>query len=305
MVNYVDLQVNGAFGVDFNSDSLTFEQFEFACDSLGKQGTRAFLPTVITDSIENMIRRIKRIVEFANVSSKLRNITIGLHVEGPFISGETGFVGTHPKQHVKDANMDDAIRLIDAGQGMVRMLTLAPERDPGGCVTKSLTDRGIRIFAGHTNASRQQLSTAMDQGLCGFTHLGNGCPHMLERHDNIIQRVLSLRQQLYITLIADGVHLPDWLLDHFVDIIGYDRAIIISDAMSAAGMPPGEYSIGGQPITVDANRRTSHRDHGYLAGSASTLSDMFQRMSHSNRHDEESRNRLFCNNALNLLRIEP
>ena len=85
-----------------------------------------------------------------------------------------------------------------------------------------------------------------------------------------MQRVLALREHLYITLIADGIHLPNWLLKSWLSIIGLDRSIVISDSMSAAGMPPGEFSIGGQRILVEPSRRTRHRDHGYLAGSAST-----------------------------------
>lgn len=110
--------------------------------------------------------------------------------------------------------------------------------------------------------------------LKGIYTLGNGCAMEVQRHENIISRVLALRQKLYVSVIADGIHLPYWLLKSFVDIIGCERVIITSDSMSAAGMPPGEYQISGQPIIVDEDRRARHRDHNYLAGSASTLQEM-------------------------------
>ena len=273
-MEYFDLQVNGAFGVDFNDDLLTLVQFEFACRQLAETGVVGFFPTVITDSIEKMCRRIKSIAGFVAAIPALQKWVRGIHVEGPFLSSQPGFYGTHPLHHIQPANIESALQLLDAGGGLVRMLTLAPEQDPNGDVIRRLRRENVVVFAGHTDASYETLQHSIDNGLVGFTHLGNGCVHQVNRHDNIAQRVLALKSQLIVTLIADGVHLPNWLLKSWLEIIGDNRSIIISDSMSAAGMPPGEYMIGGQPIQVDETRRTTHRDHGYLAGSASTMADM-------------------------------
>jgi N-acetylglucosamine-6-phosphate deacetylase len=299
--SYIDLQVNGAFGVDFNDDALTFEAFHGACQRLQADGVVGFLPTIITDSIESMCRRIRKISEFAKQDKMLEECILGIHVEGPFISPVSGFVGTHPAQHVRPASLSIALQLIDAGQGSVRMLTLAPEQDESGEVTDRMRREKVAVFAGHTDASRSQLQRGIDSGLVGFTHLGNGCAMQVHRHDNIIQRVLSLRGQLAITLIADGVHVPGWLLKSWIDILGYENCIVISDAMSAAGMPPGEYRISGQPIQVDSDRRTRHREHGYLAGSASTMSDMDRWIHHHLSIDELRCKHLFQKNAIDLL----
>ncbi|MEQ1828462.1 MAG: N-acetylglucosamine-6-phosphate deacetylase, partial [Pirellula sp.] len=266
-VSYFDLQVNGAFGVDFNSDGLTYDDFAAACKCLEKDRVTQMLPTIITDSVDKMCERIGRIASFVERDASLKSLIRGIHVEGPFISRSPGYVGTHPIQHVREANLSDAMRLVEAGSGLVCLMTLAPEQDPLGTVTARLAKERIAVFAGHTDASRDQMVCTIQNGLVGFTHLGNGCAHQVSRHDNIIQRVLSLRKELSVTLIADGLHLPGWLLSSWIEIIGIDRCIVISDAMSAAGMPPGEYFIGGQPIQVDDSRRTTHRDHGYLAGS--------------------------------------
>ena len=111
----------------------------------------------------------------------------------------------------------------------------------------------------------------MDAGLTMFTHLGNGCPLTLHRHDNIIQRVLSLAPQLWIGFIADGVHVPYYALGNYLRATGFDRAVIVTDAISAAGCGPGEYSLANQRVIVDENLATWTADRSHLIGSAGTL----------------------------------
>ena len=300
-MKYLDLQVNGAFGVDFNDDALTTDRFEHACQKLHESGVVGFLPTIITESIETMCRRIRNIVAILDANPKWNSIVRGLHIEGPFLSDKSGFFGTHPSQHIRKANESDAMKLLDAGSGRVRVVTLAPEQDADCFVLRRLHTEKVITFAGHTDASIEQLSRAIDAGLMGFTHLGNGCVQQVDRHDNIIHRVLALRERLYITLIADGIHLPNWLLSSWLSIIGNDRSMVISDSMSAAGMPPGEYFIGNQPILVDSSRRTRHREHGYLAGSASTMKDMDLLLANALSLNEIDRQKILMYNAASLL----
>ena len=299
-MKYMDLQVNGAFGIDFNDDAMTTEGFEFACSKLRQSGVAGFLATIITDSIETMCSRIQKIVRMLEAKPELGNLVRGIHVEGPFLSDRPGYFGTHPVQHIVPANLSNTQRLLDAGSGWIRMVTLAPEQDPDCQVIQRLCNERVRVFAGHTDASYRDLERAIDYGLVGFTHLGNGCVHQVERHDNIIQRVLALRERLYITLIADGIHLPKWLLQSWLGIIGSQRSIIISDSMSAAGMPPGEYMIGKQCIVVDSSRRTRHREHGYLAGSASTMAEMDLFITEKLSIGESDRERMLWSNAMTL-----
>lgn len=300
-MKYLDLQVNGAYGIDFNDDALTTNGFEFACAKLHESGVVGFLATIITDSVDTMCGRIQKIVRMVDAKPELRQLVRGIHVEGPFLSDQSGYYGTHPQQHIQRANERDAMRLLDAGQGFVRLLTLAPEQDPDCKIISKLCKEKVLVFAGHTDASFQTLDRAIDSGLVGFTHLGNGCVHQVDRHDNIIQRVLALRDRLYITLIGDGIHLPGWLLQSWLGMIPIERSIIISDSMSAAGMPPGEYKIGSQNILVEPSRRTRHRDHGYLAGSASTMQDMDRFLSTNLTMRETDRERIMLNNASSLL----
>ena len=304
-MKYFDLQVNGAFGVDFNADNLDAEMFELACRKLSESGVVGFLPTIITDSIDSMCRRIQNVVHILEAKPELTRLVRGIHVEGPFISDQVGYYGTHPRQHVMRANEQSAMRLLEAGQGQVRLVTLAPEQDPNCQLIQRLSKEQVLVFAGHTDASFELMKRALDHGLVGFTHLGNGCVHQVERQDNIMQRVLALRDRLYITLIADGIHVPRWLLESWLSIIGTERSIIISDSISAAGMPAGEYSIGNQQIVVEPSRRTRHRDHGYLAGSASTMADMDHFLSKNLGTSESTRETIMSNNALSLIERRP
>ncbi len=243
MRGFIDLQVNGYGGVDFNSSvPLTDQQVLCVCQRLANEGVAGILATVITAPLETMVARISRLAELIDQIPEVAERIAGIHVEGPFINPADGFVGAHPADSVCKANLDAANRLVDAGGGHVRLLTLAPEMDDGAGVTRSLADRGIIVAAGHCDASIDQLNESIDSGLRLFTHLGNGCPALLHRHDNIVQRVLSLSDKLAVSFIADGHHVPMFALDNYLRRVPEENAIIVTDAISAAGLPPGAMS---------------------------------------------------------------
>jgi N-acetylglucosamine-6-phosphate deacetylase len=269
---FVDLQVNGYAGVDFNSDSLTAEDLRSACEQLQRDGVSGVLAAIITASAEQMTARIRRLVELREQVAVARGLIWGLHVEGPFISSESGYVGAHPQQHVQPADVELMRRLIDASQGQIRLVTLAPERDSDFKLTQFLAKQGIVVSAGHCDPTLDRLRGAIDAGLSMFTHLGNGCPAMLPRHDNIIQRVLSLSDRIWITFIADGAHMPFYVLGNFLKAVGFERAICVTDATAASRMGAGKFSLGGvdSVVGVDGVPRLAS-DPRYLAGSALTM----------------------------------
>jgi N-acetylglucosamine-6-phosphate deacetylase len=170
--------------------------------------------------------------------------------------------------------LDALKRLVDAANGWIRLVTLAPECDPNGRGIEYLAQEDVLIAAGHCNPSIDQLRCAIDSGLSLFTHLGNACPASIPRHENIIHRVLSLRDSLRVTLIADGFHLPLWLLDSWVDWFGEDRVAIVSDAISAAGLAPGIYQLGAQKVAVGADGVPRSADQTHFVGSGATLGRM-------------------------------
>lgn len=269
-----DLQINGYYGVDFNQDSISPDQLHEACLALDRDQVDGVLVTIITDDVSRMADRIARIVQLRSADPLVHRMIAGVHVEGPFISDVTGYVGAHPVQHAKQTNWRGMETLLEAGDGLVRIVTLAPEQDPQQQVIRRLVDEGIVVSAGHTNASLEQLDAALDAGLSMFTHLGNGCPRLMDRHDNIIQRALSRSDRLNIGLIADGAHVPFFALKNYLDIIGIERAFVVSDAIAAAGRGPGVYPLGDQQVTVGEDGVPRAEDDSHLVGSATTLQRM-------------------------------
>jgi N-acetylglucosamine-6-phosphate deacetylase len=186
---------------------------------------------------------------------------------------------------------------------LTRIVTLAPEQDPGGRVTRMLTDQAIVVSAGHTNTDLETLYAAIDQGLQMFTHLGNGCPMMLHRHDNIIQRVLSMSDLLYITFIADGAHIPYPALDNYLELVGVERAIVVTDAIAAAGLGPGQYSLGNQTVDVGSDGVCWAPDRSHFVGSALTMPQAEINLAEQVGLDEDSIHALLYANPRNALHL--
>ena len=268
---YVDLQVNGYAGVDFNDDALDADALHRACARLRSDGVDLVLATIITADLDAMCRRLANLARLREADSLVSEVVAGIHVEGPFISPEPGYVGAHPPAAVRPATCDAAQRLVDAAGGLVRLLTLAPEQDADGAVTRWLADQSICVSAGHSNCSLDQLRRSIDAGLSMFTHLGNGCPLLMHRHDNIIQRVSNCADRLWVGFIADGVHVPFVALKNYLSIVGPQRAFVVSDAIAAAGQGPGVYTLAGQQVVVDEQLATWAADKSHLVGSACTM----------------------------------
>ena len=275
---YVDLQVNGYAGVDFNSDCLTLKEFESALQAMQQSGVELLLPTIITDSLDRMVMRIATLAKLRSESQLARSMVAGFHIEGPFINAASGFVGAHPAKEVRPANLTDILRLLEAADGLTKIVTLAPEADINCSVIKRLVDENVIVSAGHCDPSLVQLDKAIDAGLSMFTHLGNGCPLSLHRHDNVIQRVLSRSERLSIGLITDGIHLPWFLLKNILNLATVERCFVVSDAISAAGLGAGEFELANQRVIVDEHGGTWTADRLHLVGSATSLPTMANRM---------------------------
>jgi len=271
VVKPFDLQVNGYAGADFCSVNLTAEQLHEACRALKDDGVHGILVTLITDKVEKLVQKLVNLVRFREEDDAVRAMVAGFHVEGPFLNPKAGFIGAHEPQFVRPANLDDAKRLLDAGGGLVKLFTLAPEQDEGAVTTRFLTAEGVTVSAGHCDPSLDQLQESMDNGLTMVTHFGNGCPVELPRHDNVLQRFLFLREKLWFCFIPDGAHVEFPALRNYLDLVGIDRSIITGDAMSAARLGPGLHQISG--ITVEVDDRGVARRPGSpnLAGSTITF----------------------------------
>lgn len=266
-----DLQVNGYVGADFSDPSLTLEACRTACERLAADGVAAILATVITGPLERMTRCLENLCRYREADPLIASMIAGFHVEGPFLSPLPGYVGAHDAASILPATPDAAARLVDAGGGLVRLVTLAPECDAEAATTRWLVDHGITVSAGHTDCALDDLAAAIDAGLSMVTHLGNGCPTVLPRHDNIIQRVLSRARELWICFIPDGAHVPWFAIANYLQIVGLERAIMVTDAIAAAGLGPGRYMLAGAEVEVDAAGVARRPGSANLAGSTITM----------------------------------
>ena len=267
-----DIQVNGYAGTDFNASDLSAEQLHSACVALEEDGVDSILATLITDTIPSLITKLVRLTQLREQDALIQKIINGFHIEGPFLNPAPGYIGAHPSEAVKLANVDDARRLIEAAGGLTRLFTLAPEMDPYCQTTRFLADQGIVVSAGHTNASLEQLRAAIDSGLSMVTHLGNGCPIDLPRHNNIIQRVLHLSDQLWIGFIPDGFHVDFFALKNYINSVGLNRTIMVTDCISAARLGAGLYEVSGMTVEVDEAGVARKPGSPNLAGSTLTMS---------------------------------
>ena len=265
-----DLQVNGYAGTDFNREGLTAGALNHACECLREDGVEGILATFITDDLGKMQSRIRTLVELREKDPLAKQIIAGVHIEGPFINPEKGYVGAHPPHEVKPATVAHAKPLIDATSGLPTLLTLAPECDANFATTKWLSENGVCVSAGHCNPSRDTLAAACDHGLKMFTHVGNGCPMLMHRHDNIINRALSLRDKLWLCFIPDGVHIEFFALQNYLRAAGLDHAIFVTDAISASRLGPGKFTLAGWDIVIGEDLVARSPDGSHFVGSTVT-----------------------------------
>jgi len=277
-MEFFDLQVNGYAGVDFNSDGLSGAAVEGVCSRLESQGVDGILATVISDSLAVMEQRLRRLAGLLGERPEMRRMIRGIHVEGPFISPVDGYRGAHPADAIVPADWDAMQRLLEAGDGWVKLVTLAPEHDARAKVTRALAKRGIVVAAGHTDASLDQLQGAIDAGLTMFTHLGNGCPAVMARHDNIVQRALSLRKQLWLCFIVDGAHIPFFALKNYLELAGLEKAVVVTDAIVAADLGPGRYRFGRWDLEIGDDLVARSPDGSHLVGSTVTMTKSFENL---------------------------
>jgi N-acetylglucosamine-6-phosphate deacetylase len=277
-VGFFDLQVNGYAGVDFNADGADAgdaEAMNNVCLRLETQGVEGILATVITDTIDVMKGRLSRLARLYREIPAMRRIVHGIHIEGPFINNLPGYRGAHPEDAISPANSDAMQALLEAADGLTRLVTLAPECDAGMRVTRMLSDIGVVVSAGHTDATLDQLKGAIDSGLTMFTHVGNGCPATMPRHDNIIQRALSLHKDLWLCFIADGVHIPYFVLRNYLNLTGLEKAIVVTDCIVAADLGPGRFSFGRWDLNIGEDLVARSADNSHFVGSTVTMSKSY------------------------------
>jgi N-acetylglucosamine-6-phosphate deacetylase len=267
----IDLQINGINGIDFNTTTLTQEEVVNTTHYLLSQGVTTFLPTVITNSDENILRLVRTIAEACKSNTLVNECVWGIHLEGPFISPKDGAKGAHDEQYIKAPDWELFSKFQEAAGGKIKLVTIAPEWEGSCSFIEKCREQGVIVAMGHSLANTEQISAAVKAGMTLSTHLGNGIPLLLKRHPNMIWDQLA-EDELYACIITDGIHTPDSFMKAVIKNKG-KQTLVVSDATRYAGMPPGEYfsHIGGAVILDEEKRVSLKGSGGILAGAAKSL----------------------------------
>ncbi len=265
----VDLQVNGYKGIDFSGTDLTRDDFVPACRSVLGAGTTAFLPTIITSAAEVYERNLPIMAEVAQ-SEEFRGRLLGIHVEGPFISAQDGARGAHNAEWTAKPDIAYLDKLIAWAEGKIKLLTISAELEGAQKLASHAASRGIAVSLGHQMATEEDLRNLVRAGAVSLTHLGNGVPGVLPRHENPIWAGLA-NDDLVAMIITDGHHLPVSVLKTVIRTKGADRCVVVSDASSLAGLEAGTYEVMGEKVVLEEGGRLYNPETGYLAGSSSTM----------------------------------
>ena len=267
----VDLQVNGYAGIDLNGSSLKIDDIMHLTVRLWSEGVTSFFPTIITNSEENILQSVRLLAEACHVFPEAGNTIAGIHLEGPFISPDQGPRGAHPADSVRPPDWDLFCRWQDASMGMIKIITLSPEWPGTDDFIRKCVSSGVIVSIGHTSATPESIRSAVEAGATLSTHLGNASHQLLPRHRNYIWEQLAA-EDLYITIISDGFHLPDAMMKVFLKVKP-DKTILVSDSTNFTGMLPGDYSthIGGEVTLTDQGKLHIKGRPDVLAGSGLSL----------------------------------
>ena len=259
---FVDLQVNGYFGVEF--DTADADGWATVAGRLPETGTTAFLPTIITAPLAELtasLRRAAALIPGLPPGAK----ALGVHVEGPFISPQRK--GAHNEEWITDPTPDAIGELLSAGSGQLRLVTLAPERPGAIAAISQLTQAGVLVSVGHSDATAAQVAAAADAGARLVTHLFNAQSPLRHREPGVPGQALA-DDRLTSGLIADLHHVAGQIC-RVAFTAAPGRIFLVTDAAACAGMPPGRYLLGSRPIELPPGDGVPPvRTDGTLAGSA-------------------------------------
>jgi N-acetylglucosamine-6-phosphate deacetylase len=263
---FIDLQVNGCAGVDYNSAKTAVEEIGRSIRGLYSTGVTRLLPTVITGAPEEMLGALRNLAKAKEALAEGASIE-GFHVEGPHISPEDGPRGAHPARWVRAPDLNEFRRWQEATNGGVRLVTLSPEWPEATRYIEHITSKGVVASIGHTKATQAQVQDAIRAGATLSTHLGNGAHATLPRHPNYLWEQLA-EDRLSASFIVDGMHLPDSFLRVAVRAKGIGRSVLVTDAVAPAMCEPGAYRLGEVEIELRPDGRVTMRGGERLAGSS-------------------------------------
>ncbi len=263
---FIDLQVNGFAGVDFNNPAASLQDIAAAIDAILATGVTRCLPTVITGPPEQMLASLRNLNQARQKLPRGRMIA-GFHVEGPHIGAEDGPRGAHPAQWVRPPDPEEFKRWQDVTSGLIRIVTLSPHWPDAPAYIDAVTKVGVVVSIGHTAATADQIAAAVDAGAKLSTHLGNAANSVLSKQPNLLWDQLA-EDRLSASFIVDGIHLGDAFLRVALRAKGIDKSILVTDAAAPAGAKQGPYRLGELDIELTPDDRVVLAGRQKLAGSA-------------------------------------
>ena len=255
---FVELQINGAYGVDFTTDARTIVEVSAR---LPATGVTAFVPTIITSPFDDYPHRLAEAREAVGTARGAE--VLGLHLEGPYLSPRRP--GAHDPGLLRAIDVDEMLAWADPD--IVRIVTLAPELPGAGSAIRALRARGILVSVGHSNASYEEAMAAFAAGIAWGTHLYNAMSPLGHREPGLMGALLA--SPVPVGLIADGIHSHPAMVKVAYRCKGADGIAIVTDAMEAMGMTPGTYRLADRTVVVDS--KVARLADGTLAGSILTM----------------------------------
>ncbi len=262
---FVDLQVNGAFGVDVATEPSRLGELS---EALLSTGTTAYLPTVIS-SPESLYEEVLPKLAAAGEPSSSGAENLGVHLEGPFINLEKR--GAHAAAHVVPPDPGLLLRLLDLAP--VRMITVAPELGGADELMELASRCGVVVSAGHSDAPFELAYEALDASVAGVTHLFNAMSAMHHREPGLPGAAFA-HPRAVCGLIADGHHVHPEMVGLTFRMLGPDRIYLTTDAIAAAGMPDGEYRLASRTVYMEGG--VPRLGSGTIAGSVLTMNEAFR-----------------------------
>jgi N-acetylglucosamine-6-phosphate deacetylase len=267
---FVDIHVHGGGGATFTTGEADAARAA-AAYHLG-HGTTSLLASLVSSPFELMLQATKSFYPLV-----AEGVLAGIHFEGPYLSKAR--CGAQNPAYLRFPALDELTTLLDAADGAVRMVTIAPELPGALDAIRMLVARGVVAALGHTDASYEQTLAGVDAGASVGTHVFNGMRPPHHREPGPVFALLGAAS-VVCEFVADGVHLHDGTLAFATSVTGPGRAALITDAMAAAGMPDGTFELGGQTVAVSGGVGRLTRD-GSIAGSTLTMDAAFRRSVHA------------------------
>ncbi len=269
---FVDVHIHACLGKDTMQGE---EAVRSMSRALFRLGVAAFCPTTMSASEEDTRRAVAGIRAVMDRPEPRGARVLGAHMEAPFL--QENRAGAQKKEYFADPDWEAFLRMADGRPDTVRLITLAPERSGSEAFIRAASARGVHVSLGHTSADAETVHLAGDWGADHITHTFNAQTPLHHREPGVPGAALT-DDRFFCEMICDGIHLHPDIVRLIARCKGAGRAVAVTDAMEAAGMPDGEYALGGQPVTV--KNGAARLADGTLAGSVLTMRTALENLIH-------------------------